>query len=954
MRSSRSHHHLDNDNRRNNDYHYHVGRNQHNHLDSNGHMSIDYRSNKRSNLVLNSSSSPSSTNLIKRMKSGTSSSSSSIPSNNNNLYSIHSRQSSKLSKSSASNAITAKPSTVTSSMSSSMTTTIANSPNECHLLNFNGYELEESEALIENSPNTKSDENLAQYKQITSNIKEIVLKILEIKKSNSKKSCDDEKELSSSSATKLSEIDENLKFNGVIKLMELKHSNRLFKYRIREARNKIMMAKDKVDQINLQLQNIEYEKTHLQKEQKTCASFRSKDEKLELVSEMKFIQSKDFPENMRHLCIVANSNDTQEHCVDKNANSEELHRLHVARLNWELKQRKLSESQLKLAEESRFRLEVEISARKRTLAQFQPTLESIINAAKPLTSQLQIPLQIYDHENIMTSYLPQPLYVLYIQLCAFKNAFNANYDVIIEGSAEETQEYEAKLRNQSNIYLMTIDKCKYDDEDDNNDGSDGTLVLNSTIKNRLLDDDDDDEREHRTQKPKKSRYHSHHKSDPSNRNLDAIEKNTSDNKSIDVQKNDIECEKSKLLQCYPIKIVLILKYRHYQLRCSFKFFDKLELIGFHYEIESNNKNEDLFAEFSVIDYESNIFSKLFTSNDDGCNCPNETLTHLLRRFGLHSFTEILNTTGYTFDWAQRIAGIEFLKPNERPFRASNGIIRVKSSIANGCIDQAIRSLSKRFKNRINLQEQLREIFVRRESYLGKVLKKPNSHIAFCQRITSNELIEEINPKSKENLIDYFDHLDNDPNESIADDLFNANNFMMKLLIRNESKNSAMNEDDSNQCYEFKVFVIIPTEYPDKWPFFLISLVKNIGLKGIFLFRSWIRSLEEQINVLLPQRFYHLSLASNLDESENDVAGESLSFSKNLLLKQITELRYGLDSIIDSHQEFVQKSSQTLLSISSDSVGLIRQQCLSTARANRSTLINGHDHSLNFDKFPSIE
>lgn len=99
-----------------------------------------------------------------------------------------------------------------------MTTTIANSPNECHLLNFNGYELEESEALIENSPNAKSDENLAQYKQITSNIKEIVLKILEIKKSNSKKSCDDEKELSSSSATKLSEIDENLKFNGKISI----------------------------------------------------------------------------------------------------------------------------------------------------------------------------------------------------------------------------------------------------------------------------------------------------------------------------------------------------------------------------------------------------------------------------------------------------------------------------------------------------------------------------------------------------------------------------------------------------------------------------------------------------------------------------------------------------------------------------------------------------------------
>lgn len=194
----------------------------------------------------------------------------------------------------------------------------------------------------------------------------------------------------------------------------MKSFNRLDKFRLKEARKSLVSSKDRVDQIHLQLQNLQYEVMHLQKEQKTCASFRSKDESLELVDEKNFYLSDCVPEELKHFIDISNVNSVKLNL--EAATNEQLHSLHLARLDWELKQRISSEEELKLAEESRFRLEVEISAKKRTLAQFDPTLKQIIEASKPLVTQLNVPLQVYNSSNILTTYLPQPLYILYTQV----------------------------------------------------------------------------------------------------------------------------------------------------------------------------------------------------------------------------------------------------------------------------------------------------------------------------------------------------------------------------------------------------------------------------------------------------------------------------------------------------------------------------------------------------------
>lgn len=199
--------------------------------------------------------------------------------------------------------------------------------------------------------------------------------------------------------------------------MEMKRLNRMDKYRLKEARQRFSASKEKVDKIHLQLQNIQYEVLHLQKEQKTCESFRSKDESLELVDCEKFYLSDSVPENLQHLIVL--SKDKKNASLSETSSSEDRHKLHLARLNWELEQRIQHEDGLKQAEESRFRLEVEISARRRTLSQFEPTLRNVIEASKPMVSQLNVPLQVYNTSNYLAPYLPQPLYVLYVQVRIF-------------------------------------------------------------------------------------------------------------------------------------------------------------------------------------------------------------------------------------------------------------------------------------------------------------------------------------------------------------------------------------------------------------------------------------------------------------------------------------------------------------------------------------------------------
>jgi len=79
---------------------------------------------------------------------------------------------------------------------------------------------------------------------------------------------------------------------GLQAVLELKGSNREVYESLEAARQGTAAAKAALESTNLQLQNLEYERSHYSKEIKTCRDFRSSvdDEALDLLPEASFLQ----------------------------------------------------------------------------------------------------------------------------------------------------------------------------------------------------------------------------------------------------------------------------------------------------------------------------------------------------------------------------------------------------------------------------------------------------------------------------------------------------------------------------------------------------------------------------------------------------------------------------------------------------------------------------------------
>lgn len=112
------------------------------------------------------------------------------------------------------------------------------------------------------------------------------------------------------------------RIDGSHAFVVLKKLNRLDKIRLRSGRDALHREKLSVDSNRLQLQNLLYEAEHLRKEVQRCFQFKSQDEEIELVSEEEFYATA--PPSIARPDITG---------ADE-------HSRRLARLEWELQQRK--------------------------------------------------------------------------------------------------------------------------------------------------------------------------------------------------------------------------------------------------------------------------------------------------------------------------------------------------------------------------------------------------------------------------------------------------------------------------------------------------------------------------------------------------------------------------------------------------------------------------------------
>ncbi|XP_063310811.1 THO complex subunit 5 homolog [Pelobates fuscus] len=216
------------------------------------------------------------------------------------------------------------------------------------------------------------------------------------------------------------EIEER-KIQSCVHFMTLKKLNRLAHIRLKKARDQTHEAKQKVDAYHLQLQNLLYEVMHLQKEITKCLEFKSKHEEIELVSVEEFY--KEAPAEISKADITTN----------------DPHQQTLARLDWELEQRKRLAEKYKESLASKEKILKEIEVKKEYLNSLQPQLNSIMQASLPVQEYLSMPFDCMHKQYEIARHLPAPLYVLFVQASAYSQACDKKLVVSIEGSVAEAR-----------------------------------------------------------------------------------------------------------------------------------------------------------------------------------------------------------------------------------------------------------------------------------------------------------------------------------------------------------------------------------------------------------------------------------------------------------------------------------------------------------------------------------
>ncbi|XP_027094181.2 THO complex subunit 5B-like [Coffea arabica] len=394
-------------------------------------------------------------------------------------------------------------------------------------------------------------------------------------------------------------------------------------------------AKAPVDFTTLQLHNLMYEKNHYVKAIKACKDFKSKYPDIELVPEEEFFR--DAPEDIKSSVI---SNDT-------------AHNLMLKRLNFELVQRKELCKLRERLEQQKKALQETISNRKKFLSSLPSHLKSLKKASLPVQHQLGILHTKKLKQQQSAELLPPPLYVVYSQLVAQKDAFGENIDLEIVGSLKDAQAFARQKATKDSGISTNLETSRLDDD--------------------VPDEEDDGQR--RRKRPRKV-----------------------------VSKDNLD--QAGLYHSHPLKLLLHI----HDDDASDSNSPKLISLKFEYLMKLNIVCVGI--EGSQEGPENSILCNLFP-DDSGLELPHQSAK---LRLG-DSFKLDPNRTSHPYKWAQHLAGIDFLpelSPLLTSHEASNEETAKHAAVLSGLslyrqqnrVQTVVQRLRARKKAQLALAEQL--------------------------------------------------------------------------------------------------------------------------------------------------------------------------------------------------------------------------------------------------------
>ncbi|XP_014290535.1 THO complex subunit 5 homolog [Halyomorpha halys] len=207
----------------------------------------------------------------------------------------------------------------------------------------------------------------------------------------------------------------------------MKKLNRVEKTRTKISRERVNKERHQVDVAQLKLDNLLCEIQHLRREINKCLKFKSRPLGIDLIPVQEFYD--------KSPTTVSKPEITK---VDE-------HQLQLARLEWELTQRKELATLLNDLEDKKSHITEQIEKKEKDLNSLAPLIKEVLVVTQPLQDKLGISpfksLPMSDY----TSLLPEPLYFLYIQAVAFSDACDKDVSVDIKGNISEARRFKSHL-----------------------------------------------------------------------------------------------------------------------------------------------------------------------------------------------------------------------------------------------------------------------------------------------------------------------------------------------------------------------------------------------------------------------------------------------------------------------------------------------------------------------------
>uniref|UniRef100_A0A182QXG2 Uncharacterized protein n=1 Tax=Anopheles farauti TaxID=69004 RepID=A0A182QXG2_9DIPT len=454
------------------------------------------------------------------------------------------------------------------------------------------------------------------------------------------------------------------RIEGSLVFVLLKKLNRLDKVRIREGRDALHKEKLRVDSNRLQLQNLLYEAEHLKREVQRCYMFKSQDEEIELVPVEEFYA----------------------HAPDAVSRPEQTktdeHARRIARLEWELQQRKELDAHLKELLALKETIENDIIAKTERLDSLGPRLRELLIATRPLQEALEMPIEKGWKILKTVRLLPQPLYLLYANVTAYGEACDNLLATSIHGDEDEARQIVASASE----YELS-----------------GHSVSDSGSNNsRDRVDSDNEENDHEVERGTKKRHHRGH-----------------------IKANLDEQRREKLFQPHPLSVTITIRAKDCPtalstslpgpgLSLKFSYLPNLQLITMTIALIDMHLSGVAAGDVLAVD---TVLNDLF-QGDRGEEIPNPKIKYQLQELSIEisQLVHILKKAnlGKPFLWAQKLCGLEHItvaytanrgSHNARnEFTAADAADKLHETIP--CIIRAIRA---RWEARLKLYKQIHDL-----------------------------------------------------------------------------------------------------------------------------------------------------------------------------------------------------------------------------------------------------